>query len=548
MALGGGTFITENKVLPGAYMNFVSVSKASATVSDRGVAAIALPLDWGAAGEVFSVEAQDILDNSTEIFGYAYTSDKMKGIRDLAVRSTTIKFYRLNGAGTKASNKYGTALYAGPVGNRITVVVDTNITDTSKFDVLTYLDSTLMDEQDSVSTTDDLTANKFVSWKSGVTLEADAGTLMTGGANKDGVTGSDHQAALTAFEGVSFNTLGCLSDDSVTKALYTQYCKRQRDEVGKKFQVVVYNATKPDYEGVINLLTPADTSGSTSTAGKNTYTLTANAVATDTFSVAGVTLTAGTDFNVGEQLSDTASAIAASLNANESFALDYAATAVSAVITVTEKEPGTGHTPGAATVTGTLAVTSGEGTTSISGLTIHNYDLVYWTTGAEAGCAINADLTNTTYDGEYTPVAGYSQAELIAAIKAGHLVFHKVDEEYRVLDDINSFVSVTDEKNDIFQSNQVIRVIDNIANDVAVIFDDQYLGKVQNDKTGRASFWNQVCNYLEQLESIRAIQNFDTDNVTVAESSSSQNAVDLTIAALDIVGVMKQLYMTTHIE
>ena len=28
MALGGGTFLTQNKVLPGAYMNFVSVAKA----------------------------------------------------------------------------------------------------------------------------------------------------------------------------------------------------------------------------------------------------------------------------------------------------------------------------------------------------------------------------------------------------------------------------------------------------------------------------------------------------------------------------------------
>jgi len=34
--LGGGTFITQNKVMPGTYMNFVSAARASATLSDRG--------------------------------------------------------------------------------------------------------------------------------------------------------------------------------------------------------------------------------------------------------------------------------------------------------------------------------------------------------------------------------------------------------------------------------------------------------------------------------------------------------------------------------
>ncbi len=35
MALGCGTFLVQNKVLPGAYINFISVAKASATVRAR---------------------------------------------------------------------------------------------------------------------------------------------------------------------------------------------------------------------------------------------------------------------------------------------------------------------------------------------------------------------------------------------------------------------------------------------------------------------------------------------------------------------------------
>jgi hypothetical protein len=47
MALGGGTFLTQNKILPGAYINFISAARASATLSDRGIATMPLIMDWG---------------------------------------------------------------------------------------------------------------------------------------------------------------------------------------------------------------------------------------------------------------------------------------------------------------------------------------------------------------------------------------------------------------------------------------------------------------------------------------------------------------------
>ncbi|HBF6506491.1 TPA: phage tail protein, partial [Clostridioides difficile] len=47
MALGGGTFVTQNKVLPGSYINFVSATRATSSLSDRGIVAMPLELDWG---------------------------------------------------------------------------------------------------------------------------------------------------------------------------------------------------------------------------------------------------------------------------------------------------------------------------------------------------------------------------------------------------------------------------------------------------------------------------------------------------------------------
>ena len=44
MAYGGGTWLVQNKVLPGTYINFQSLSRAELIFSDRGYAAIGLEL------------------------------------------------------------------------------------------------------------------------------------------------------------------------------------------------------------------------------------------------------------------------------------------------------------------------------------------------------------------------------------------------------------------------------------------------------------------------------------------------------------------------
>ena len=72
MAWGGGTFQVQNKVLPGAYINFISKAKAKAELSDRGFATMALELDWGTDNEVFEVTNADFQKNSLKLFGYDY--------------------------------------------------------------------------------------------------------------------------------------------------------------------------------------------------------------------------------------------------------------------------------------------------------------------------------------------------------------------------------------------------------------------------------------------------------------------------------------------
>ena len=95
MALGGGTWLVQNKVLPGSYINFSSVAKASATLSDRGYAAAPFVLSWGPENEVFAVTSGEFQKNSKAIFGYSYDHPKMLALREIFLHATTVYCYRL---------------------------------------------------------------------------------------------------------------------------------------------------------------------------------------------------------------------------------------------------------------------------------------------------------------------------------------------------------------------------------------------------------------------------------------------------------------------
>lgn len=429
MALGGGTFLTQNKILAGTYVNFISVNKASANLSDRGVATMPLELNWGANG-VIEVTQEDFQKESMKIFGYPYTADELKGLRDLFMNIRTLYVYRLNGAGVKASNVYATAKHAGTRGNDIMVAVQTNVDNAEMKDVLTYIDGVVVDTQ-TVANSSALKSNDYVDFKESA-LAISAGTPLTGGTNS-AVNGASHQAYLDAIESYTFNAMGVDVSDNTTKNLYVSYVKRMREDVGAKFQLVLHD--KPaDYEGVVNV--------------KNTTTE-----------------------------SDTA--------------------------------------------------------------------LVYWVTGVVAGTNVNKSALNKKYDGEYTVNVAYTQKQLENAILAGEFTFHNVNGDVRVLADINSMVTTTSEKGDVFKSNQTIRVCDQIANDIAVLFNTRYLGVVPNDASGRVTLWNDIVKHHEQLQTIRAIQDFKPEDVVVQQGDAKDSV--LVTDNISIVNAMAKLYMNVYV-
>lgn len=433
MALGGGTFTVQNKELPGAYINFVSAASANSALSERGIVTMPLVLDWGKDGEVFEVTEEDLREDPRRIFGYDCKHEKLRGLRDLFLNARTLYAFRLNYGGTKAGCAFAEARYSGVRGNDISIVIRVNADDTEAFDVITMLGSETVDEQ-TVKTAADLIGNDFVDFKADAVLEASAGVPLTGGTNGE-VKGEAYQKYLERIEAFTFNTMGVTVTDETTKGLFAAFVKRMRDEVGVKFQLVLYDYPKADYCGVISV--------------KNKV-----------------------------------------LDGNEG-------------------------------------------------------DLVYWVTGATAGCEVNRSCQNRRYDGGYKIFADYTQTELKKALRAGEFVLHNVGGDLRVLEDINTMITFTDTQGEVFRDNQTVRVIDQIANDIAVLFNTKYLGAVPNDKAGRVSLWSDIVSHHRQLEQIRAIENFSDADVTVLPGSSKKSVV--VTDYVTVVNAMSKLYMTVTV-
>lgn len=344
--LGGGVYITQNKVLPGSYINFVNTANVTSAVGERGTVAIALAINK-APGTVIELTRNDFVQDCENILGKKYNSADVIALREIFCHANKVYLYDL--------------------GNDKTV--------------------------------------------------------------------ADVCGALEPYE---FNILCAYTGETSDITSYITQIKAWRDDMGKKCQLVVYNANTPNHEGVINVVS-----------------------------------------TVSDDNAD-----------------DFALTA--------------------------------------------------WVAGAEAGCAVYESCTNMLYDGEYTIVTDKTQTELEACIKAGQIAFHRVYGEVRVLEDINSLTSTTADKSEDFKNNQTIRVIDQIANDIAKLFNTKYLGKIPNNASGRVSLWRDVVAHHRELERVQAIENFDPTLVTVEQGATKKIVVINDV--ITVTNCMSQLYMTVVVQ
>ena len=251
MPIGGGNFTLMNKVLPGAYTNFVSVA-AGVSAGSRGVVALPLSLNWGEEGKVIRMDAGDFAKNSLAVFGYEATAPEMLPIREAFKRAKTVLVYRVNGGGAKATKTVGgviaTAKYSGTRGNDIKIGILANPDGGS--DVVTYIDNREVDRQNVTAVTE-LVDNDFVTF-SGVSVTASAAIALAGGTNGNAI-GSTYSEAFAAFEVENFNVIGFTGTDTSVMALLATFVKRLRDDEGKKVVAVMGKYASANYEGIISV-------------------------------------------------------------------------------------------------------------------------------------------------------------------------------------------------------------------------------------------------------------------------------------------------------
>lgn len=249
--MAGGVWESQNKIRPGAYINFKSKTTETVLLGERGVVTLPLVLPWGPEKQIITINASNSL---FDVLGIDINDSAAKLIREAFKGAKTLLLYRLN-TGDKATATLGAltinAKYSGEKGNNITIVVQDSIDSAGMFEVITLFENKEVDKQ-LVNNIAELKSNNYVEFKGEGNLEVTAGLLLNGGT--DGTfTNQDYTDYFTAIELYDFNTMGITSNDSSIKAIATNFIKRIRDQEGRKVQVVLENYPEADYEGVISV-------------------------------------------------------------------------------------------------------------------------------------------------------------------------------------------------------------------------------------------------------------------------------------------------------
>ena len=165
-----------------------------------------------------------------------------------------------------------------------------------------------------------------------------------------------------------------------------------------------------------------------------------------------------------------------------------------------------------------------------------------------AGANVNESNTARVIDNAVTIIEPINEEDIEDALRVGKfLLTYRQDGAVCVEKDINTLSTFTVDKNYAFSKNRVIRCLDEIGNTVALTFNRNYSGKVDNNEIGRNMYKTELITMMDNLVDIGAIQNFNGANdITVLPGES----VDSVVVDLDIqpVDSMEKLYMTVNVD
>jgi hypothetical protein len=264
--MAGGIWKTQNKVLPGSYINVSSNKQPLSNATERGVVfTLTQGLSWGENGVVEVNNRTNFL----ALFGVGIEAPALAGLKQILQRARKVLVYNFN-QGVKAKGTIEVlpwdfeAKYAGTKGNDITIAVVPDPTDAARFTVTTFMKTEVVDVQ-TVAKASDLVANDFMKPSVIAGAQADDGASLLealstpvmvqlkGGT--DGTVGEQTDALIEAIETYDFNVLTA-AGQAQTAAIHRLFATtviRLRDELGRKVQAVIPQVADyaPDHEGVI---------------------------------------------------------------------------------------------------------------------------------------------------------------------------------------------------------------------------------------------------------------------------------------------------------
>ena len=503
--MAGGTWVDQNKIRPGVYINYKSAPSSLATMGERGTVAIARVLDWGERGKFYTIADP----SDCEQFGHAITDDEVLFIRQILLGTN-----RTQGASkillwslatpegdTKASVTSGsmtfTAKQAGSAGNNITVEVRSN---SMYYDV--YVNDVIA--ATNVGTFSGFT-NDYVT-ASG-TPSAMAKTNLSGGVSGSAkATATIGNLVATAKYYGTFGNRLSIVITAGTNSNFIVQTLLDGQAVDSQTVSAISGLVANDYvvwsgTGALAVNTGVSlTGGANGEAGLTNYSAFLDALEVEHFDIL---IYDGTDATT----KSTYAAFVKALSNNEGIKCQA----------VISNYPNPDNE--------CVISTYPQSVTLVDGSVLSPEQLTWWVGGASAGAKQNESLTYTAYTDAVAVSPLLTSAQQEAAINGGQFCLIAPYDRIQVLTDINCFRTFSVNKGQPFRKNRVVRTVFGVCNDIYEAFARYYIGAVDNDDEGRKSLKAEILNILNRYQGMRALQNVDVEDVTVLKGVDSDAVV-----------------------
>ena len=260
--MAGGTWRTQNKIIPGAYINFETVPRPPSAVGDRGIGAIMIPLPWGPEEGLIDVLSEDLIDGrSLPKIGLMAADEGVKLLGGMLSYCYRAQVFRADTGGKNAEYKKDaltiTAKHPGTFGNKITVVVEAQ---GDQFRVSTVVDGVIRSSQ-VVEKYEDLKGNPYVDFEGAGDPAVSAGLVLEGGENGTVNETKRHPQFRDALKKAAWQVMAVTTNSAAIKKDVAAFIEELRDSHGKYVQAVMPNYSEADHESIYSVINSFDLSG-----------------------------------------------------------------------------------------------------------------------------------------------------------------------------------------------------------------------------------------------------------------------------------------------